>query len=195
MASNALIDWEATGLARLDELEAIHQRATGAGPGRRWGTEQLNRSLFTALVAQFQLFCRALHDEAVEVHLGATNPRQVDVLRHLLTQGRRLDQATPRTDALGADFGRLGFDLIDTIKAAGADAKEALRALDLVIDFRNAIVHGNETRLEALIAQGEIKATKTMYRRFRKTLGALAVTMDSAVAEKLGRLLALPSPW
>ncbi|CAN5176822.1 hypothetical protein BH23ACT9_BH23ACT9_30120 [soil metagenome] len=66
MPSEALNDWRGRLSDRLDELEAIHQSATGAGRGRRWGTEQLNGQLFVALVGQFQGFARGLHDEALD---------------------------------------------------------------------------------------------------------------------------------
>jgi hypothetical protein len=62
MVSIAKGEWDTTAKARLDELEKIHRDARGGGPGRRWGTEQLNRSLFLVLVAQFQTYCRGLHD-------------------------------------------------------------------------------------------------------------------------------------
>lgn len=91
----------------------------GSGRGRRWGTTQLNRSLFVSLVAQFQGYCRGLHDEAVEVHIAAAVPGQRTVLRTLLTQGRALDTRTPRKATLGADFGRLGFSFIDDLKRQG----------------------------------------------------------------------------
>ncbi len=51
MPSPSYTEWQREGLPRLDELEQLHVDARGAGPGRRWGTEQLNRSLLVALVA------------------------------------------------------------------------------------------------------------------------------------------------
>ena len=45
MVSDALIEWQRIGLARLDQLEQLHTSATGTAPGRRWGTEQFNRTL------------------------------------------------------------------------------------------------------------------------------------------------------
>jgi len=91
-----LIEWRGAGLARLAELEAVHANLTGTGPGRRWGTNQLNRSLFLALVAQFQGYCRDLHDEAVAVYLDQANPTQKNNLELLLLQGRRLGTHNPR---------------------------------------------------------------------------------------------------
>lgn len=101
MPSVALQTWATVSCARLDELEAVHVKLTGTNRGRRWGTSQLNLSLFTALTSQFQDFCRSLHDEAVEVHVAVANPAQVPVLRVLLTEGRKLDSGNARTGSLG----------------------------------------------------------------------------------------------
>lgn len=116
MPSKALMEWQSTGLPRLDELEKIHTKATGPKPGRRWETTQLNRSLFVALVAQFQTYCRGLHDEAVDIHLAEANGHQAELLRTLMTGGRQLDTRTPRTDHLGADFSKLGFKIVEVVR-------------------------------------------------------------------------------
>lgn len=193
--STAKDDWETTATARLDELEQVHADARGTGPGRRWGTEQLNRSLFVVLVAQFQIYCRNLHDEAIDIHVAAANPHQADVLRALLTQGRKLDVQNPQTAALGSDFGRLGFELIPAMKAEGGGIGEALSALDLLVRFRNAIAHGNESVLRGLVSGGDIQATLTSYRAYRKTLDMLVGTMDGVIAQRLAGGLGIPSPW
>jgi hypothetical protein len=196
VASSALAAWRGTCLPRLDELERVHQSATGPGPGRRWGTQQLNRSLFVVLVAQFQIFCRDLHDEAVDLHTRHANPRQATLLRTLLTQGRKVETGNPRTAALGSDFGRLGFKIIESVGAVSPRASDDLHRLDMLTDFRNAIVHGNETEITALTEADQIKATKTTYRRYRRSLERLAGTMDSVVAAKMAAELDLSElPW
>lgn len=195
MASLALRNWTGTCLPRLDELEQIHQDATGTKPGRRWGTNQLNRSLFVALMAQFQVFCRDLHDEAVAIHVRHANPSQAAVLRTLLTQGRKLETGNPRTDTLGGDFGRLGFRIIEAVRAVDQRASDDLDRLDLLADFRNAVVHGNETEIEAWSSAGEISATKTVYLRHRRSMERLAGTLDAVVGEKMADELGLAAPW
>lgn len=147
------------------------------------------------LVAQFQTYCRNLHDEVIELHLSRANERQRALLETLLTRERDLDTRTPRTSVLGRDFGRLGLVVVPAMKDEGAETEEALRRLDVLVDFRNAIGHGNETEIAALVAEGRIKATKTTYRRYRKTLELLAATMDRVVAGKLSDLLDVPVPW
>ncbi len=159
------------------------------------GHSQLNRSLFIILVAQFQIYCRDLHDDAVDVHVGAANPQQADVLRTLLTQGRKLDVQNPQPGALGSDFGRLGFQLIPTLKAEGTRTEEALQSLDVLVSFRNAIAHGNESEVGRLVAGGSIKETLTSYRAYWRTLDRLVDTMDQVVARELASGLGIPSPW
>lgn len=195
MPSAAKGEWDTTAKNRLDELEGVHADARGTGPGRRWGTDQLNRSMFVVLVAQFQIYCRDLHDEAIDVHVAAANTRQADVLRTLLTQGRKLDVQNPQPAALGSDFGRLGFQLVPVLKAEGADVEEALESLDLLVKFRNAVAHGNESALQVLVSGGDVKATLTSYRAFRKILTKLVSIMDRVVARELASGLQIPPPW
>ena len=95
MTSRAKRLWDTRSQERLDELEQIHSEIRGPGRGRRWYTREFNLSLFVALVAQFQLYCRNLHDDAVDVYLSEADPRWADVLGTLLTQGRKLDNAEP----------------------------------------------------------------------------------------------------
>lgn len=195
MTSTALTQWQSSGLARLAELEAVHANLTGTGPGRRWGTTQLNRSLFLALVAQFQSYCRDLHDEAAQVFIGQASPQQMSTLKVLVVQGRRLDTHNPRRSTLGHDFVRVGLTLIDDLKAEGSEVAGQLDALDRVVDYRNAIGHGDETKIAALEASGRIKATKRSYEQHRRALDTLAGTMDDVVADKLASSLGIPRPW
>ncbi len=195
MPSVALQTWTTDASARLDELEAVHLKLTGTNRGRRWGTAQLNLSLFTALTSQFQGYCRSLHDEAAEVHVAAANPAQEGVLRVLLTEGGKLDSANARSGTLGNDFNRLGFQFIPALKADGPLTTERLRKLDELTDIRNAIVHGNDIRVAALASAAGVAMTKASYKRYRAALGALASTMDRVVAKQLAALLGVSQPW
>jgi hypothetical protein len=195
MGSAALAAWQTTGLARLAELESVHVQATGSTRGRRWGTAQLNRSLFVMLVAQFQGYCRALHDEAVDVHIAEATAGQQAMLGALLTQGRKLDTQNPRRAALGSDFGRLGFRFIDDLKSSRLAAATELDHLDLLIDFRNAIGHGDEGAIAAIESGGTTRSTKAAYAASRRTLDRLVGTMDEVVAARLAAVLAIPRPW
>lgn len=195
MASASLMVWRSTGLARLQELEAVHARATGSQPGRRWGTEQMNRSLFLALVAQFQSYCRDLHDESADLHVTHVAPVQRSLMWTLMTQRRAVDIGTPRRSALGTDFALVGLTLIPDLRARGPQTEADLDALDRLVAFRNAISHGNESEITALTASGQIKATKRSYLEHRRTVERLAGTIDSTVAAGLAALLDTEVPW
>lgn len=195
MSSSALQEWRTVGLSRLAELERVHVQMGGSSPGRRWGTTQLNRSLFVTLVAQFQGFCRALHDDAVDVHVSQAAPAQQTLMGTLLTQGRKLDVENPRRSSLGADFGRLGFGFIDDLKALGPTTRGQLDDLDRLVDYRNAISHGNEGKIASLEAGSDLRSTKASYQRYRRSIDKLAGTMDAEVARQLAVLLGVRQPW
>ncbi len=101
----------------------------------------------------------------------------------------------PRSSALGADFGRLGFSFIDDLRACGQTTEIRLQRLDAFIDYRNAIGHGNEATIASLEASGQLSATKASFVAHRRLLNALAGTMDTVVANKLASLLGIPRPW
>lgn len=195
MTSLAKGEWDTTARSRLEELENVHVAAHGTNRGRRWGTEQLNRSMFLTLAAQFQTYCRDLHDEAVEVHVVNANPHQGAVLRKLLTQGRKLDVGNPRTDALENDFSRLGFKLLPALRAQGSRTAARLDRLDVLIDFRNLVSHGQEASIRAFLASHDIAATLGAFRRYRRSLNALVGTMDRAVSAELSAGLQITAPW
>ena len=193
--SNAKNSWSTSGAGRLDQLERIHADSRGYGRGRRWYTGELNRSLLVTLVGQFQVYCRDLHDEAIGVYLSEASEHQREVLQTLLKQGRKLDTQTPRRSALGSDFGRLGFDVIPALNAQGDRVVKDLRRLDQLIEIRNAIVHGNETRVQSLVQCYQTRLTLYTYRQYRKTLDRLVWKLDTVVALELAAGLQIPQPW
>lgn len=195
MTSNALAKWRTSGLGRLAELEGVHATLVGSGAARKWGTTQLNRSLVLALVAQFQGFCRDLHDEAARVHVEAAIEGQKQTLHLLIRQGRRLDTHNPRRSVLGHDFARLGFSLLEDLKATGPATVSQLELLDALVDYRNAVGHGDEARIATLEAEGRVRATKKSYTEHRRSLDGLAGTIDSTVAAGLARVLGTTEPW
>ncbi len=187
--------WDTECVARLDQLERIHAAAGGTGRGRRWGTEQLNRSLFVALVGQFQVYCRELHGEATRVYLSQANPRQVPALETLLLRRRDLDNRNPRRDALKNDFGRMGLQLIPVLQNRYTRANEDLDRLELLVGFRNAITHGNESEVRALVQRYGVRPTLGSYRTFRSTINRLVGKLDVVVAAELAGELGIRRPW
>jgi hypothetical protein len=195
LMSGAKEVWDTECVARLDQLERIHTAAGGTGRGRRWGTDQLNRSLFVALVGQFQVYCRELHDEATRVYLSQANPRQVRALQTLLRQRRELDYRNPRRDALKNDFGRMGLQIIPALRSLYARANDDIDRLELLVRFRNAIAHGNESEVRSLVQGYSIRPTLRSYRTFKSTINRLVGKLDAVVAAELAGELGIRRPW
>lgn len=194
-ASNAFEEWSTTACRRLDELERVHASVFGAGPGRRWQSQELIKSMFVALLAQFQAYCRSLHEEAVDVFVGAGHAPQSLVLRELLTRARDLDRGNPRKSALGSDFDRFGIRLIPALRTKRARSEADLDTLDALVDLRNAIVHGDDPGVEAAVARHRIGLTLTSFRRRRSALQRIAQDMDSVVAVEMADTLGVAFVW
>ncbi len=127
--------------------------------------------------------------------MGEAVPGQKPLLRALLKQGRKLDIQNPRAAPLGADFGRLGFRFIDELKARGPEAERRLRELDLLIDYRNAIGHGDEAKIAAVEKGTDVRSTKRSFQHHRAILNHLAGSMDELVASRMADLLGIARPW
>lgn len=190
MIAIALHHWQTTLAAQLDELEAIHTSATGAGPGRRWDTEHFNGTLYVALVGRFQHFSRDLHDEALD-HLRQQGPIATVFAQHAAT-GRFLDKGNPSRSSLGSDFARLGLTLMDDLKARTHGPKR-LDRLDAALDMRNGIAHGDASKVATAEAAGAA-ATLPAYRRHRRALNGLSVDMTAVAAHHLHTLPGA-APW
>lgn len=111
-----------------------------------------------------------------------------------LSQGsaRRLD--TVVNCAGGCDI--TGVCLDDDGGVVGEAVPEAaLKSLDLLVDRRNAIGHGNEVKILQLARVGPIKATKRSYTEYRGIIDGLVGTIDTVVAAKLAALLNIAPPW
>ncbi len=190
LTSNALRHWRSVLSGQLDELEEVHRSATGTGPGRRWGTEHFNGTLYVALAGRFQQYCRDLHDEALD-HLRAQGPIAAQFARQAAA-GRLLDRGNPSRGSLGADFGRLGLALITDLKAR-RHGPSRLDRLDATIDMRNGIAHGDVTQVAAANAAGA-RATLSSYRRHRRALDGLTVDIADVVKHHLHTLTGA-APW
>jgi hypothetical protein len=94
---------------------------------------------------------------------------------------RHPDSSNERADE---HFTRVGFNVVRLLKAEGAATETALRLLDVAVDFRNAIVHGNETQVAEVAVTGQIEATLTSYRRYRGVITGLASTRNHVAANE-----------
>lgn len=113
----------------------------------------------------------------------------------LILQGRKLDHQNPRRSTLGHDFARVGVEVVTRLMLLGDSTSESLERLDRLVDFRNAIVHGNERAVRHIERDGTARATLSSYLEFRRALEGLAVGMDAVVADSLASTLGIDRPW
>lgn len=197
MASEAFELWLSERADRLDELEETHREVEGRGAGRRWRTERLNWSLLIHLAAEFQGFCRDLHDLSAEKFAGlasGTNKPLGNVLLTVLTQGRQLDRGNAQSSSLGSDFGRLGMRFWPEMEAVDSRSSNRKDILDKLVEARNAIAHARLGELESLRAEGFPPTLKTVHKA-RSALNGLASSMDRVLAEHLAVLFDEDLPW
>ena len=148
-----------------------------------------------ALVGQFQMYCRELHDEATRVYLSQANQRQVAAIETLLLRRRELDNRNPRRDALKNDFGRMGLQVIPALRGLYARADADIDRLELLVRLRNAIAHGNESEIRLMGQSSSIRPTLSAYRTYKNTINRLVGRLDVVVAAELAGELAIRRPW
>jgi hypothetical protein len=193
VASAALSAWQGERGERLDELEEIHRRLTGTAPGRRWLTDQLNRSYVVALASQFQGFCRDLHSEAAALVASRARRNVRSLFESTLTLDRQLDRGNATAGNLGSDFARFGFDLWPTVYAADAHGSRRREMLDQVMVWRNAIAHDSPLTTTGRAVVAGTKPTLTWGRKWRRGLGALAASLDRVVGNEVAILIGRPA--
>jgi len=189
--SVALKVWNGSSREVLDEIEAVH--ATGLGS--RMLTRQVNYAYATLIVAHFQQYCRALHAEVAEA-IVASVPNQdlAAALEVLLEERLLLDRGNPTPGSLGSDFGRFGFKFWGVLTEVDLLNEDRKARLAQLCEWRNAVVHGDIARKGAagqLIPQ---RLTLKTCRDWRRSLGALARSMDRVLSVHL-QTLGCPESW
>lgn len=163
--SDALERWQTERAEALDSLDSIHGKITGRRRGRKCDAKHLNHALFVALAAEFQGFCRDLHEDAA-IHVSnslqtiPSNARIVPVVLDALVRertislnrrpdkDRRLDKGNADFSASVTDFATLGIQIGDELKQRypkkSPKWEKTLRALN---DARNGIAHSDAEKL------------------------------------------------
>lgn len=196
MPSAAYAQWSGTRKKKLDELFAAHSTVGGRGPGRRWRTTQLNWAITLRLAGEFQGFSRDLHDEAADILCSpVTDPGLSAVLRSGLSRSRKLDKGNAQPAALGNDFSYLGISLWPALKNANPRAATWNSDLDSLNTARNAIAHDDQDEFLKLQNLGRYPITLQVIKRWRRSLDALAGTMDDVVGDYLAGFLGGQRPW
>lgn len=191
MPSRSLQIWRTIRSAALDEIRHAHNEVEGAGPGRRYATQQLNQAYAVLLASQFQGLCRDLHTECMG-HLTATVPSPTirAVLGTGFIAGRRLDSGNAHPANLNEDFARFGLAVLKDLKAHRRRNKARLRRLESLNTWRNAIAHqdfdpaklGRRTLLLRMVTQ------------WRTACDGLAESLDEIMRRHLQSVVGA-SPW
>lgn len=208
--SDALERWQFERAQALDSLDAIHGKITGRKRGRKYDTKHLNRALFVALAAEFQGFCRDLHEDAA-IHIvnslqtvpgnGRIVPVVLDALVRERTispnrrpdKDRRLDKGNADFSALVTDFATLGIHLGDELKQRyPKKAPKWEKTLKALSDARNGIAHSDTEKLTS--SHRDHGLTLATFRRWRSSLNGASDAMDRVVSAYLSDLTGA-KPW
>jgi hypothetical protein len=191
MPSRALHFWLRDRSRALGEIEQAHRSVGVAGPGRRYATQQINHAYAVLLSAQFQGFCRDLHDESADRLVQSTTPANLwDTFKAALVWNRRLDTGNPNPGNIGSDFNR--FDLIfwDDVRTVDARNHGRFHRLEELNRWRNAIAHQDFD--PRVLGPGLLRLEKVQ--GWRSACEGLAISFDRVLRVRLHRATGI-SPW
>ncbi len=195
MPSEALYNWRGTRMQTLKELEDAHRAVSGKGPGRRVATEQINRAYIGATSAQFQAFCRDLHNEAAIFLSEKVQPPELGVVVFTSFQvGRQLDKGNVQPASLGADFSRFQMEFWTEVEKLDDRNNARKIRLEQLNIWRNSIAHADELTADEATKIKGTKVTLQWGRRWRDACNALAGYFDRAVADHVEKLVHV-RPW
>ena len=191
MPSVSLNRWRTLRADRLEQVEVGHTAVGGTGRGARYAREQLNRSYCVLLAAEFQGFCRDLHDEAVVAMVAHLPPSFRVIVAREFARGRQLDRGNASPSTLGSDFTRLGFECwqeFDTAEPRGPTLRRRLEEMNV---WRNAIAHSD---FDPRRLGGRMLLTIARVRRWRRALNRVARVLDRVVADHIQQTTGV-RPW
>lgn len=106
-------------------------------------------------------------------------------------EGRQLESRNAQAGSLGSDFGWFGVAFWDEVNKLLADNKAAMKELEVLNNWRNAIAHQDFTKVSP---GAPPNLTLNQVRRWRKLCNRLARTFDRVMRTYLGNLIGGP-PW
>jgi hypothetical protein len=175
--STSLKLWQGAAQDVFTELELAHRAVHGRG--QPFLTRQITYAYVTALAAQFQLYCRAVHTETAQaIAEQIPNPALASLLEVGLLNARRLDRGNPNAASLGSDFGRFELELWDELITQDQRNRRRRDALDSLIRWRNAIVHGDIDRKHAEHALLPVRINLKVCQEWNTILTELIVSID-----------------
>ena len=158
-----------------------------------WGSDEIVHALLLRLAAEFQGFCRNLHDDCIEAivaALGITDQRlELIISNQSMQSGRRLDSANATKDTIANDFIRLGLRMWATLEDRFPErVREWLSTVHLLNTARNGIAHDVEAKLDQLRRDGHALSLSTAL-AWRSSLDGLTRGMDTVCSAHLQALL------
>jgi hypothetical protein len=191
MPSIAYQIWAIDRADRLEEVETAHSAIRGPAAARRAATRQLNHAYTVLLAAEFQGFCRDLHDAAIAALEAAVPPAMARTVADEFRLNRQLDRANANPSTLGSDFGRFGLVLWSEVDAIDPRGPSLRRLLDEMNAWRNAVAHSDFNRARL---GGTMSLPIRRVRRWRTACHRLARRLDAVVRDRLTTLIGI-RPW
>jgi hypothetical protein len=162
-----------------------------------WVAQEWTGALVLRLAAEFQGYCRALHDDAIDAVLDVvTVPRGAlqAVLINGLSAGRGLDRRSADPKTISDDFDRLGCDLWVSLGVRRPVVARAWReVLALLHIARNGLAHDDLGALARVEAAGWPVDIATV-RNWRNVLDDIATEMNDGVGADIAELIG-KIPW
>lgn len=180
-------------MPRLQNVEAdcLHLEAIHVSDADR--VQEFIRSYAVLLsTAEFQGFCRDLHDRCAERFVDSVGPATLQAV--LLSQcryGRKLDTSNPNPGNLGADFNRYQFELWPTVLALDPGNVVRRDRLKMLTEWRNAIAHHD---YDPAKLGGTTTVTIPQVQGWRADCDVLATAFDAVVRKHIEDTTGV-SPW
>lgn len=168
-----------------------------AGPGRpKDASKPLAHAYIIGMLSEFQGYVRDLHDLAVERVVSASGAASkfAPILIDGMTAGRGIDRGNATTATVKSDFARIGLSPLNPALHNSRWPKGDSTEFDLLVRLRNALGHGNETELRALLTGGAVKDTVSWARARLPLLNRYVRALDKLVWDHLVRATG-KEPW
>jgi hypothetical protein len=159
VTSNALKVWQEDRSRRFDRLVSAHHRMLETEALGQWEADELAHVVLLRLAAEFQGFCRDLHNDCIEAFiatLGLSDQRlELIISTQNMESGRRLDSGNANRDAIAQDFSRFGLEIwLELERGFPTSAREWVSAVRLLNTARNGIAHDFDAKLDQLRRDG-----------------------------------------
>jgi hypothetical protein len=162
------------------ELELAHRAVHGRG--QRFLTRQITYAYVTALAAQFQRYCRAVHTETAQAIAGSMrDPTLARLVEDRLLEGRQLDRGNANVPNLGSDFGRFYFRLWDVVLAHDRRNRRRKAKLEALMRWRNAIGHGDVEQKHEEGVLVPLRINLKVCQEWNAALGGLVISIDEVL--------------